>query len=123
MKEIVSKSLGKSLQQEKKAESNSFSFDDVVGFLKSKKNEKPKNNSTKGNADKKVAKVEVEKVKKADKIKKLNTASIDDMLGFGAPAAGNSRPVQGDATKVPKQWVPYYEALMALAPLLKEFTG
>ena len=122
VKEIVSKSLGKSLQQEKKAESNSFSFDDVVGFLKSKKNEKPKNNSTKGNADKKVAKVEVEKVKKADKIKKLNTASIDDILGFGAPIAGNSRPVR-DATKVPKQWVPYYEALMALRTALKGSLG
>jgi RNA polymerase-binding transcription factor DksA len=122
VKEIVSKSLAKSLKEERKAESNSFSFDDVVGFLKSKKKEKPKRVSTKENSDTQVTKIEVEKEKKAGKIKKLNTASIDDILGFGGPIAGNSRPVR-DATKVPKQWMPYYEALMALRTALKGSLG
>jgi RNA polymerase-binding transcription factor DksA len=122
VKEIVSKSLAKSLKEEKRAESNSFSFDDVVGFLKSKKKEKPKKESTKENSDTQVTKIEVEKEKKAGKIKKLNTASIDDILGFGGPVAGNSRPVR-DATKVPKQWMPYYEALMALRTALKGSLG
>lgn len=122
VKEIVSKSLGKSLKEEKKAESNSFSFDDVVGFLKSKKKQKPKKKATKENAETQVAKIKIEKEKKAGKIKKLNTASVDDILGFGVPIVGNSRPVR-DLTKVPKQWLPYYEALMALRTALKGSLG
>jgi len=122
VKEIVSKSLGKSLKEEKKTESTSFSFDDVVGFLKSKKKQKPKKKATKGNADTQVAEIKIEKEKKAGKIKKINTASVDDILGFGVPIVGNSRPVR-DLTKVPKQWLPYYEALMALRTALKGSLG
>jgi RNA polymerase-binding transcription factor DksA len=122
VKEIVSKSLAKSSKEERKAESNSFSFDDVVVFLKSRKKEKPKKESIKEKDDAQVTKVELEKENKTGKIKKLNTASIDDILGFGTPIVGNSRPVR-DATKVPKKWVAYYEALMALRTALKGSLG
>ncbi len=122
VKEIVSKSLGKSQSEVKKVESNSFSFEDVLGFLKSKKKDKPKAGTTQGNASSQVAKVGKVKEKKASKVKKITTASIDDILGFGAPVVGTIRPVRDEA-KVPKQWLTYYHALMSLRTALKGSLG
>lgn len=118
VKEIVSKSMRKSSKEESKAESNSFSFDDVLGFLKSKKKEKSKKQEAQTNTDAKLTKVEKAEDKKLSKVKKLTTASIDDILGFGSPVTGASRPLR-DETKVPKQWLPYFQTLMALRKALK----
>lgn len=118
VKEIVSKSMRKSSKEESKAESNSFSFDDVLGFLKSKKKEKSKKQEAQTNTDAKLTKVEKAEDKKLSKVKKLTTASIDDILGFGSPVTGASRP-RRDETKVPKQWLPYFQTLMALRKALK----
>ena len=118
VKEIISKSLGKSTKDDTKAESNSFSFDDVLGFLKSKKNQKSKRQSSQASTDTKVAKVAKKKEKKQAKVKKITTASIDDILGFGTPAVGANRPLRNES-KVPKQWLPYYNMLMSLRAALK----
>lgn len=118
VKEIVSKSMRKSSKEESKAESNSFSFDDVLGFLKSKKKEKSKKQEAQTNTDAKLTKVEKAEDKKLSKVKKLTTASIDDILGFGSPVTGASRPLR-DETKVPKQWLPYFQTLMSLRKALK----
>ncbi len=118
VKEIVSKSMRKSSKEESKAESNSFSFDDVLGFLKSKKKEKSKKQAAQTNTDAKLTKVEKAEDKKLSKVKKLTTASIDDILGFGSPVTGASRP-RRDEAKVPKQWLPYFQTLMSLRKALK----
>ena len=118
VKEIVSKSIGKSSKEESKGESNSFSFDDVLEFLKSKKKEKSKKQASPKNTDAKLTKVEKAQDEKISKVKKLTTASIEDILGFGAPVTGASRPLR-DETKVPKQWLPYFQALMSLRKALK----
>jgi DnaK suppressor protein len=122
VKEIVSKSRKKTLKEDSKAESHSFSFDDVIGFLKSKKKEKPKKQAKQKPDSTKVTKVQKTKEAKTAKLKKLTTASIDDILGFGAPVVGVSRPVR-DESKVPKQWLPYYNALMSLRTALKGSLG
>lgn len=59
-----------------------------------------------------------QRIKNYRKLKKLTTASIDDILGFGSPVTGASRPLR-DETKVPKQWLPYFQTLMALRKALK----
>jgi DnaK suppressor protein len=66
----------------------------------------------------------VEKVQetKSSKVKKLTTASIDDILGFGAPSVGVGRPIR-DESKVPKQWLPFYQTLMSLRSALKGSLG
>ena len=122
VKEIVSKSISKSTKSENKQESNSFSFDDVLGFLKSRNKTKPKPKSSKESKDSKVTKVAKQKEKKIGKVKKLTTASIDDILGFGSPTVGVIRPLR-DKSKVPKQWLPYYNALMSLRTALKGSLG
>lgn len=122
VKEIVSKSMGKSIAEDTKSESNSFSFEDVIGFLKAKKKEKPKAQVAKESTESKVAKTAKTKEKKQAKVKKLSTASIDDILGFGAPVVGVVRPLR-DESKVPKQWLPYYTSLMSLRAALKGSLG
>ena len=57
------------------------------------------------------------------KLKKLTTASIDDILGFGSGiSAVPSKPIR-DPKKVPKQWQAYYDDLMALRSSLKGALG
>jgi len=122
VKEIVTQTLGKSQKEERKAESNSFSFDDALSFLKSKKKSVSKKKSSKESSEIKVSKVEKVQETKKSKVKKLTTASIDDILGFGTPTVGNARPLR-DETKVPKQWLPYYKTLMSLRNALKGSLG
>jgi len=122
VKEIVSKTLGKSTSEESKAESTAFSFDDVLSFLKSKKKPGAKKKAVKESAEKKVTKAEKVKEKKSSKVKKLTTASIDDILGFGGPSVAVGRPLW-DESKVPKQWMPYFRALMSLRSALKGSLG
>ena len=122
VKEIVSKSRATNLKEDTKQESTSFSFDDVLGLIHSKKKEKPKKVTAKKTAEVQLPKVAKTKPEKVSKVKKLTTASIDDILGFGAPSVGPSRPVW-DVTKVPTQWASYYESLMSLRNSLKGSLG
>ena len=122
VKEIVSRSMTKNQKEDTKAETTSFSFDDVLGFIQSKKKDKPKKQAVKKKSKVQVPQVEKPDSKKVSKVKKLTTASIDDILGFGAPSMGISRPVWDEA-KVPKQWLPYYESLMSLRTALKGSLG
>ena len=122
VKEIVSKSRAINQKEDTKPESTSFSFDDVLGLIHSKKKEKPKKVTAKKTAEVQLPKVAKTKPEKVSKVKKLTTASIDDILGFGAPSVGPSRPVW-DVTKVPTQWASYYESLMSLRNSLKGSLG
>ena len=122
VKEIVSKSRAINQKEDTKPESTSFSFDDVLGLIHSKKKEKPKKVTAKKAAEVQPPKVVKTKPEKVSKVKKLTTASIDDILGFGAPSVGPSRPVW-DVTKVPTQWASYYESLMSLRNSLKGSLG
>ena len=112
VKEIVSKTIGKSQNDFNKTDSSSFTFEDAIGLLKSKNKSKPKKTTNKNGTVPNTSKVAKEKEKKLTKVKKLTTASIDDILGFGAPVVGVTRPVRDEA-KVSKEWLPYYRALMA----------
>ena len=122
VKEIVSKSRAINQKEDTKSESTSFSFDDVLGLIHSKKKEKPKKVTAKKAAEVQPPKVAKTKPEKVSKVKKLTTASIDDILGFGAPSVGPSRPVW-DVTKVPTQWASYYESLKSLRNSLKGSLG
>ena len=122
VKEIVSQTLGKSQKEESKVESNAFSFDDALKFLKAKKKPRSKNKATKETSETKVSKADKVKETKSSKVKKLSTASIDDILGFGSPSLGTGRPIR-DESKVPKQWLPFYQALMSLRNALKGSIG
>ena len=122
VKEIVSKSRASNQKEDTKQESTSFSFNDVLGLIHSKKKEKPKKVTAKKTAEVQLPKVTKTKPEKVSKVKKLTTASIDDILGFGTPSVGPSRPVW-DVTKVPTQWTSYYESLMSLRNSLKGSLG
>jgi RNA polymerase-binding transcription factor DksA len=63
----------------------------------------------------------VAKKSKASKVKKVQTASIDDILGL-APSTASARPIR-DEKKVPKQWLSYYNDLMSLRSSLKGALG
>ena len=122
VKEIVSQTLGKSQKEESKVESNAFSFEDALNFLKAKKKSSSKNKASKETSETKVSKTEKVQETKSSKVKKLSTASIDDILGFGSPSVGVGRPIR-DESKVPKQWLPFYQALMSLRNALKGSIG
>ena len=100
-----------------------FSLDDVHSILKGKnrkstkaksKGAEPKENATKAPKKKGPA-------KKVAKVKKLTTASIDDILGFGSSTAP-LRPMR-EESKVPSKWLAYYNDLMSLRASLKGALG
>ena len=59
--------------------------------------------------------------KKSTKVKKLQTASVDDILGFGV-SLGPTRPIR-DESKVPNAWKTFYKDLMSLRASLKGALG
>ena len=122
VKEIASKTKPK--EAEGKQESKGFSLADVRAILKAKsKKVAPK----KRVASKKPTKAPAEEKKvvktttKVAKVKKLQTASVNDILGFGAPSL-STRPIR-DVKKVPKDLIAYYENLMTLRSSLKGALG
>ena len=122
VKEIASKTKPK--VAEEKQESKGFSLADVRAILKAKnKKAAPK----KKVASKKPTKAPAEEKKvvktttKVAKVKKLQTASVNDILGFGAPSL-STRPIR-DVKKVPKDLIAYYENLMTLRSSLKGALG
>lgn len=123
VREIVKKTKSKTLNSEEKKESSNFTLDDVRAIIESRKVEKaPRKVKKKENVPATpVIKVEPQKIAKAAKVKKLQTASIDDILGFGI-SLGPTRPIR-DKSKVPKEWEPYYNDLMSLRHSLKGALG
>lgn len=122
VKEIASKTKSKIVEEKK--ETKGFSLDDVRQILqvKTKKTtEKPKASSSKATASKPENKSEVSTKRKVAKVKKVQTASIDDILGFGATTQ-SVRPIR-DEKKVPKEWLNYYKNLMNLRASLKGALG
>ena len=121
VREIISKSVqAVNSDETEKKESRAFTLDDVRSILSSKnkvtraeKKEETKTASVKKNSRKGAS----------TKVKKLTTASIDDILGFGnGISAVPSKPIR-DPQKVPKQWQDYYDDLMKLRSSLKGAIG
>ena len=110
VREIISKSVQKVKSDEsEKKESRAFTLDDVRSILSSK---------NKSSRVEKKEEIKTTKVKKTSrkgastKVKKLTTASVDDIFGFGTGiSAVPSKPIR-DPKKVPKQWQVYYDDLM-----------
>ena len=109
---------------EEKIETKGFSMEDVRSILATREIEETK--ADHGEAIPAKSKTEKGKVSAAKKgrttkVKKIQTASIDDILGL-APFTMSSRPIR-DEKKVPKQWMPYYNDLMSLRAALKGALG
>lgn len=122
VKEIASKTKSKIVEEKK--ETKGFSLDDVrqILLVKTKrKAEKPKASSSKATVSKPEKKSEVSTKRKVAKVKKVQTASIDDILGFGSTTQ-SVRPIR-DEKKVPKEWLTYYKNLMVLRASLKGALG
>jgi DnaK suppressor protein len=121
VKEIISKSTqGVSADLPNKKESKAFTLEDVRSILSSKQKtlKSAKEDPVKQEKVKKVS-----KKKSGAKVKKLSTASIDDILGFGSGvSAVPSKPIR-DPEKVPKELVSYYNDLMDLRTSLKGALG
>lgn len=122
VREIVSKNL--SLKEEEKVESRGFSLNDVRQILKTKTDKKEKLSNTgkkKVVSPKTDTKAPPAPKKKSTKVKKLQTASVDDILGFGV-SLGPTRPIR-DESKVPNAWKTFYKDLMSLRASLKGALG
>ena len=123
VREIVKKTQSKGIHSEEKKESPIFNLDDVRAIIKKRKVEatskkkKPKQKELPTEPVKK----EVKKKAKSAKVKKVQTASIDDILGFGG-AFAPTRPIR-DESKVPDEWKSYYNDLMSLRNSLKGALG
>ena len=123
VREIVKKTQSKGILSEEKKESPIFNLDDVRAIIKRRKVEatskkkKPKQKELPTEPVKK----EVKKKTKSAKVKKVQTASIDDILGFGG-AFAPTRPIR-DESKVPDEWKSYYNDLMLLRNSLKGALG
>ena len=121
VREIVNRTKQNQSGSDGKKDSSTFSLDDVRAIIKNRSSEvkKPSSASSKtsntkpGNIKQSTAK----KVRKGSKVKKIQTASIDDILGFGVSSAP-VRPVRNES-KVPEKWRPYYKNLMTLRNSLK----
>ena len=121
VREIISKSVqAVNSDETDKKESRSFTLDDVRSILSSK------NKVTRAEKKEETKTASVKKTSRkgaSTKVKKLTTASIDDILGFGTGiSAVPSKPIR-DPKKVPKQWQDYYDDLMKLRSSLKGALG
>ena len=123
VREIVKKTQSKTLNSDAKKESSNFTLEDVRAIIESRKVEKapPKPKKIKKNTVLPDINDEPKKKVKAAKVKKLQTASIDDILGFGV-SLGPTRPIR-DESKVPQELESYYYDLMSLRNSLKGALG
>lgn len=121
VREIVNKTKQNQSGSDGKKDSSTFSLDDVRAIIKNRSSEvkKPSSASSKISNTKptKIKQSTAKKVRKGSKVKKIQTASIDDILGFGVSSAP-VRPVRNES-KVPEKWRPYYKNLMTLRSSLK----
>lgn len=123
VREIVNKTKAKGLVVEEKKETLTFSLDDVRSILDQRKKEtKVSKTKQKKDDDQPTELAPVPKKKgRSSKVKKIQTASIDDILGFGVSTVP-TRPIR-DETKVPQEWQSYYDDLMSLRNSLKGALG
>lgn len=124
LREIVNKTKAKSgLAVEEKKDSLTFTLDDVRSILEKRKKDAKAKKVQKPEVDKKVkSETAIPKKKgRASKVKKIQTASIDDILGFGV-ATVSAKPLR-DESKVPKEWKSFYNDLMSLRNGLKGALG
>lgn len=123
VREIVNKVKAKGLQIEEKKETLTFSMDDVRSILEKRKKESKakKTEKAKEELESKLSKPLLKKKGRATKVKKIQTASINDILGFGGTVEP-TRPIRDEA-KVPKEWKTYYNDLMSLRNGLKGALG
>lgn len=126
VREIASRSKTASEKTADETESTGFSLADVRSILstrnteqKQKKEETEEIKSTGRKSPK--GKPKAPSKAKSAKVKKIQTASIDDILGLGASTA-SSRPIR-DEKKVPQEWNGYYNDLMDLRASLKGALG
>ena len=121
VREIISKSAQKITGEDKtNKESKAFTLEDVRSIL-SLKNKESKKEVKETAKSEKVKKTTLKPT--SAKVKKLTTASIDDILGFGTGlSAVPSKPMR-DPQKVPKEWQDYYDDLMELRTSLKGALG
>ena len=122
VREIANKN--KVVKLDEKKESKGFSLDDVRSILKSRSNKSktvPATNIESSTKATNTQKVPTSTRRRSAKVKKLQTASIDDILGFGS-SLGSKRPIR-DESKVPKEWFTYYKDLMTLRASLKGALG
>ena len=122
-KKVASAILSKSNEpsNEKASDGLGFSIDDVRNILQNRKKSTKKSKPIA--EDKVESKKSVKKTaeKKVSKVKKIQTASINDILGFGTVSVAK-RPVR-DEKKVPKEWESYYRILMSMRNSLKGSLG
>ena len=122
-KKVASAILSKSNEasNEKASDGLGFSIDDVRNILQNRKKSTRKSKPVA--EDKVESKKSVKKTaeKKVSKVKKIQTASINDILGFGTVSV-TKRPVR-DENKVPKEWESYYRILMSMRNSLKGSLG
>jgi len=123
VREIVNKTKAKGLVVEEKKETLTFSLADVRSILDKRKKEAKVSKKKQKKDDDQVAELVPAPKKKgrSSKVKKIQTASIDDILGFGVSTMP-TRPMR-DETKVPKEWQSYYDDLMSLRNSLKGALG
>ncbi len=123
VREIVKKTKSKALHSEDKKESPIFNLDDVRAIIKKRKVEDSvaKKKVQKKDSPLIPSKVKLKKKTKSTKVKKVQTASIDDILGFGE-SFSTTRPIR-DESKVPPEWKSYYNHLMSLRNSLKGALG
>jgi len=122
LREIVSQTSP--APTEKKVETKGFSMEDVRSILSNRDSDDPiADSGGVDTANSKTAKGKVSAAQKAraSKVKKVQIASVDDILGLG-PSTVFSRPIR-DAKKVPQEWLSYYNDLMSLRATLKESLG
>ena len=109
---------------EEKLETKGFSMQDVRSILSTRDSDETKVDSveiTAANSKTDKGKVTAVKKGRTSKVKKIQTASIDDILGL-VPSTTSSRPIR-DEKKVPKQLLAYYNNLMSLRAALKGALG
>jgi RNA polymerase-binding transcription factor DksA len=121
LRELAAKSNPQN-SKEDSAESSGFSISDIRSLLSSRKKTPEKKEKKKAPEKVAVVKVAPKKSAKASKVKKITSASIDDILGFGVPTS-NEKQIRRDDNKVPKQWMPFYKSLISLRDALKGSLG
>ena len=122
VREIASQSQPK--HSEEKKDTGGFSLSDVRSILstRSKTEAEPTPTEAKPSTEKDSPKKRSSTSKaKASKVKKIQTASIDDILGLSLSAV-SQRPIR-DEKKVPKELFSYYNDLMDLRASLKGALG
>jgi RNA polymerase-binding transcription factor DksA len=124
VREMANQSKSGNSEDKDKEDAGGFSLSDVRSILSNRTKDEQEPDSKKGKAGVEKnppAKRTDTKKGKASKVKKVQTASIDDILGLSLSAVP-SRPIR-DEKKVPKELVSYYTDLMELRVALKGALG